>query len=456
MSFTFLPTGDRICFEIEGKNYLFDGSTGMLEYDVPCGKQIGEEGTQNTPDIRRLDPDSPPVKIAPANFQPAIFSVFVSSTCNLNCSYCFNQGGTMGMKDRVMDRRTARDVMRFLKNHIIRAKNRHTIIRLFGGEPMLNRVVLLDIFEAVRGWKDEKIPPFRIALATNGTIHDQEVLECVKELRDNISVEISLDGGPEHHNAHRRLKNGVGSWQLAYDFTQTLRQEGVTFAIGAVIPYPYDYKEIAEELTAFGFDGFDIKDLVPHCMGGTIKTDVFRCDETLWRSKYIEYNKYCLDRVRYQNKELTSDRRVMLSAYKSSYRHLSKFACRAGRLRATIDTNGYIYPCDAFMRSDFILGDARNGWNSEGLAVFADLLDRKGSIITSRRECQSCFAKHLCRGGCYGLNWEKSGEIDGIRTERCEHIREKTQIDLFFLSVLKRLKSEPHSEPSPAESGITD
>ena len=53
------------------------------------------------------------------------------------------------------------------------------------------------------------------------------------------------------------------------------------------------------------------------------------------------------------------------------------------------------------------------------------------------------------------MNWEKSGKIDEIRTERCEHIREKTKIDLFFLSELKRLKSEPHSEPSSAGSGIT-
>lgn len=36
-------------------------------------------------------------------------------------------------------------------------------------------------------------------------------------MENNIEIFVSVDGGKEIHNKHRKLKNGVGSWEIVKD-----------------------------------------------------------------------------------------------------------------------------------------------------------------------------------------------------------------------------------------------
>ena len=73
------------------------------------------------------------------------------------------------------------------------------------------------------------------------------------------------------------------------------------------------------------------------------------------------------------------------------------------------------------------------------MASFAELLAEKGAIKYNREGCRRCFAKHECDGGCFVVNWGKSGKKDEIMLERCAFNKEGTKMDLFFLSGLQGL-----------------
>jgi radical SAM protein with 4Fe4S-binding SPASM domain len=162
----------------------------------------------------------------------------------------------------------------------------------------------------------------------------------------------------------------------------------------------------------------------------------------LWRDKYLEYNEFCLDLFREGSTICPVDRRNLFTSYRRRYRKPSRLACGAAFIKAAIDTNGDIYPCESFVHPDFVLGNVHEGWDAIKLGGFTKMLHEKGAIKSDRRECVGCFAKHVCGGGCYAMNWDVMGKINEIILERCEFIREKVKIDLYYLSEMQALESQ--------------
>jgi uncharacterized protein len=436
--------GHHLYYEINGKRLLFDGQTGLLEYD------ISEDNPDVLARLNKLAQSDPSTSADPfmnaeiGELKPitGLFTIYLSSACNMSCSYCQNSGGSMGRAKENMKSETARRVVPFLENHLKYSHKKSVGINLFGGEPMLNPGALLDIMEAFASWQDDESKDFRVQLFTNGTIYHKEVVEAIKRLGENIVVTVSLDGSPERHNTHRRFTNGMNSWDMTYGFTQRLREEGVPFSIATVVPYPYDHKEMAEELIALGFDTFEIKDIVPISYGGMGSAEALRPDYALWRQKYLEYNEFCLDLFRKGSKILPVDRLHLMSLYKLCYRRSPNLLCGLVMKKAAIDTRGDIYPCEFFIHSDFVLGNVHEGWNAEKLGCFAKVLNAEGLMKVNKPECMSCFAKHLCDGGCYAMSWERTGKLNEIRPERCEYFRERIKIDLYYMSEMRSLEAE--------------
>lgn len=92
------------------------------------------------------------------------------------------------------------------------SNNKPTGVVFYGGEPLLNRPVLLDSVNYIR--KKEKKLKLRqqidLTIITNGTNIDQKV---AKELGDmGVYIIISLDGRKNEHDKLRIYKNGQGTF----------------------------------------------------------------------------------------------------------------------------------------------------------------------------------------------------------------------------------------------------
>jgi uncharacterized protein len=147
----------------------------------------------------------------PAPFRE--FIVKIHSRCDLACDYCYMyEMADQSWRDR--PRRMSAEIMEFTAARIGEHAKAHRLNRitlvLHGGEPLLaGRDLITRLVSLVR---EEAGPGVTVdvTLQTNGVGLDDSYLRLFSELR--IGVGVSLDGGAEDHDRHRRFASGRGSY----------------------------------------------------------------------------------------------------------------------------------------------------------------------------------------------------------------------------------------------------
>ena len=139
--------------------------------------------------------------------------------CNLHCSHCRRSKVSDGLLPEDLSTLEAMDKIDQI------ASMGKPILVLSGGEPLLRP----DIFTLARRAADAGLT---VALATNGTLVDDDVATRVKE-SGVARVSVSLDGAePDTHDAFRRLP---GSFASAVGGIKALRRAGVSVQINVTV-----------------------------------------------------------------------------------------------------------------------------------------------------------------------------------------------------------------------------
>jgi uncharacterized protein len=143
---------------------------------------------------------------------PAIvkFTLLPSSYCNMGCEYCGQQhsrgGLSAGHRDQVRSR-----VLR----RMAQSTTRTVQIDWFGAEPLMGYPMIVDLSRDFVAQAARDDLDYYSAIVTNGTLL---TLERVGVLARDCRIshfEITLDGPPDVHDAHRPLKAGGGSfWRI--------------------------------------------------------------------------------------------------------------------------------------------------------------------------------------------------------------------------------------------------
>ena len=134
----------------------------------------------------------------------------MSNDCNLNCKYCYGDGGTYGRKREFMSFETAKKAIdMFIKN---KATTRKFGITFFGGEPLMNFAVMKQIVEYCKGIYERDNIEVSFSMTTNGTILTDEIYNFI--IKNNIFITISIDGDKEIHDSYRKTINGKGSFDI--------------------------------------------------------------------------------------------------------------------------------------------------------------------------------------------------------------------------------------------------
>lgn len=142
------------------------------------------------------------VKRAVANEKQSPNILYLTSECNMDCSYCYQKA------ERESNRFNATKayVTNFIDSVIRREPNRVSTIVLFGGEPFL-KYDLMKFAIQTMAQKDHK---FAISTTTNGTLLTPEKYEELKSLvskKDSFSLEISYDGTGNHRRTQDSLEH---------------------------------------------------------------------------------------------------------------------------------------------------------------------------------------------------------------------------------------------------------
>lgn len=146
----------------------------------------------------------------------------VAHDCNLRCGYCFASTGDFNQGRKLMDFKTAKNVIDFLIEKS--EKRRNLEVDFFGGEPLLNFDVVKKTVEYGRGLEERFNKNFRFTLTTNGVLLDDEKIKFINENMDNVVL--SLDGRKDVNDRFRVTKTGHGSHDLIIEkFKELVKKE---------------------------------------------------------------------------------------------------------------------------------------------------------------------------------------------------------------------------------------
>jgi uncharacterized protein len=172
-------------------------------------------------------------------WQPVPFREFIikiHSRCDLSCDYCY----MYEMADqswRSQPKRMSADIaeataMR-IGEHVHAHDLRHVTLILHGGEPLLaGQQLIWTLVKAARKAAGSKVN-VAARVQTNAVGLNDAYLRFFDEL--DVRVGVSLDGGPDEHDRHRRFASGRGSYASVAAGLQRLRQPQFRHLFGGLL-----------------------------------------------------------------------------------------------------------------------------------------------------------------------------------------------------------------------------
>jgi uncharacterized protein len=337
---------------------------------------------------------------------PRHYLVNIAQICNLKCDYCAAGGdGTFGEAMKSIELDTIYEQIAMLLHDIPNGGD--FTMTFFGGEPLLAFQNIRHLVRYVKLHTAGRNIDVFYRLITNGTLLTPEIAEYLASI--SCHVTISIDGPPEINDLARKTKAGKGSTALALRGLETLqpvRSRLGSLAVSAVFgKHHTNVVKAYEFLREFGFDYLKFDFAAETDDGGASR----QYAEQLCRTADLAYalgGEKELRRIGFFDGAFrTLDQQRRLYNY-----------CGAGKSLLTADGKGRIAACQWFLgKPSEQLG--------KGTEIDRDRLAEYSSRLTELHNCQQCWARHLCGGGCMYVNQVKSGSKHKKDQEFCNRTR---------------------------------
>ena len=353
----------------------------------------------------------------------------IAHTCNLNCEYCFASQGKYHGERAVMSLEVGKRALDFL---IENSKGRRNLeVDFFGGEPLMNFDAVKDLVRYAREREKETGKNFRFTLTTNGLLIDDDVIDFAN--REMSNVVLSLDGRKEVHDKFRVDYAGNGSWErIVPKFQKLVKARGGKnyYMRGTFTHHNPGFVKDIEEMLRLGFTELSMEPVVcaPDDPSALTKEDL-----PVVLEQYEKLAELMQER-RKQGAPFTFYHYMIdLKGGPCIYKRVS--GCGSGTEYMAVTPWGDLYPCHQFVGDDkFLLG---NIW--DGVTNTAIQNEFMACNVYSRPECENCWAKLYCSGGCAANAYHATGKITGIYEYGCELFRKRMECAIM-LEVAKSLE----------------
>jgi len=140
-------------------------------------------------------------------FLPVNLTLFLTSDCNMECRYCYGDGGD---RPETLPLEIGRDAIDLLFLNAAKSGIQEVHLGFHGGgEPILKRKKLLQLVDHARKLSDRRRIRLQLGLSTNAVMSRQSA----QWVAENITqLNVSFDGHPEVQNHQRPMKNGTNSY----------------------------------------------------------------------------------------------------------------------------------------------------------------------------------------------------------------------------------------------------
>ncbi len=432
-------------FTIDGKYLVFDVESGSLHLcDEPSYRVIRHLcGQGDLKGVSKSDREAAMEDIEFLKYQKCLFTppvkaemdvepgeikalcLHISHDCNLACTYCFAGGGNYCGEKGNMPLEVAKAAVDFLMRKSGKIKNLE--MDFFGGEPLLNLGVVKETVEYAKARAAEHGKNIKFTLTTNTLLLDDETTRFLNEEMDNVVL--SIDGRPEIHDAVRKTRNGKGSFAPVLEHCKkfrSVRGDKSYYVRGTFTAKNLDFAEDVLFLNDQGFDQISIEPVVLDA------GDPLALSEEHLEKINSEYERLAIEYVkRRRTDKWFNFFHFMIDLKGGPCLKKRLTGCGAGNNYLAVTPNGNIYPCHRFAENlEYKLGNVFEGTlDNELRAKFSH------SNLLTKPDCEGCFAKYICSGGCAANSIFQCGDINKPYKLSCEMMRKRTECALYVYAM---------------------
>lgn len=346
----------------------------------------------------------------------------VAHTCNLNCSYCFASQGKYHGDRALMSFEVGKQALDFLVAHS--GKRRNLEVDFFGGEPLMNWNVVKQLVAYARSIEKEAGKNFRFTLTTNGVLVDDEVIEFANKEMHNVVM--SIDGRKEVHDRFRVNYAGQGSYDTIIPKFQKFakaRGERDYYVRGTYTHHNTDFTKDILHMADLGFTQLSMEPVVCAPDDPCALTEE---DLPVLFEQYEELAKEMIRREK-DGKPITFYHYMIdLNHGPCIYKRIA--GCGSGTEYLAVTPWGDLYPCHQFVGDEkYLMGNVWDGvTNTEMRDEF------KCCNVYARKDCDDCWARLYCSGGCAANAYHATGSIQGTYEYGCKLFRKRMECAIMM------------------------
>ena len=361
----------------------------------------------------------------------------VAHTCNLNCEYCFAGQGKYHGEDALMSFEVGKQALDFLVKNSGTRKNLE--VDFFGGEPLVNFDVVKKLVAYARSIESKTGKHFRFTLTTNGVLLDDDVIDFLNKEMNNVVL--SLDGRKEVNDAKRKRLDGKGSYDIIVPKFQNFvkkRGDKEYYMRGTFTRNNLDFTNDIFHMLDLGFKELSMEPVVskPDTEYSLREEDL----DTIYE-QYEILAKEMIKRRREKNPFTFYHYMIDLSGGPCIYKRIT--GCGSGTEYLAVTPNGDFYPCHQFVGDkNFLIGNVRDGITNTKLRDEFKLCN-----VYSRKECENCWAKLYCSGGCAANSFHTTGSINGVYEYGCKLFKKRIECAIMvkIAEAMDKLEEEENN-----------
>lgn len=346
---------------------------------------------------------------------------FVTSRCNLACSYCF----TRFNKEFVREDSTP-EVGKATVDLLLMASTAPAVsLSFFGGEPLLRFDIMREVVDYAQARASIARKRFSFSLTTNGVLLDRTVIQWLKE--KPVSLLISCDGMPHAFNK-RVFPDGAPSADLVLARAQDALDAGLRVQIRWSL-HPEHLPYFAADVKELVRRGFDAIAVDPVYEAAWTEADL-----TLYEEQLHEVGRFYVSCLR-------RGRRIVVKPIDDGFAMFTldekqKTRCGTATTGVGVGPDGRIYPCHRYVtRMGPVIGSVFEGWDEAALSR-AQAWDASKVRPQGGGSCADCPVNLRCPGGgCLCVNLDMCGDVYSVPGIYCklQRINQRVANDVAFI-----------------------